>query len=108
MSPKEFKGLYEMLRGRLECHGPEGRGHNGTIAGEWALASTLRWLAGHGVSAAADGPHMATSTAFAKIKKGLDAINDCGRLRIKWPRTERELQAKAQGLLLGVPNLTLF
>ncbi|CAB1117841.1 unnamed protein product [Ectocarpus sp. CCAP 1310/34] len=40
---------------------------------------------------------MATSTAFAKIKEGLDAINDCGRLRIKWPRTERELQAKAQG-----------
>ncbi|CAN0168128.1 unnamed protein product [Pylaiella littoralis] len=97
MNHSEFKGLYKILQTRLECNPALGRGHNGTVAGEWALASTLQWLAGHGVSAAADGPRMAQSTAYAKIYRGLDAINNCGRLRIKWPRTESELQEKAVG-----------
>lgn len=96
MEPKEFNRLYRMLRGRLECDASKGRGRNGTITGEWALASTLQWLAGHGVTSAADGPRMATSTACAKIKGGLDAINDWGRLRIKWPRTERDLRRVAR------------
>lgn len=97
MEPKEFDKLYEMLRTRLEGDERKGRGRNGTIAGEWVLASTLQWLAGHGVCAGADGPRMARSTAYAKIQRGLDAINDCGRLRIRWARTEEELQKNAQG-----------
>ena len=105
MDPDEFNELYEMLRTRLECDERMGRGGNGTIAGEWALASTLQWLAGHGVSAGADGPRMAKSTTYAKIKLGLDAINDCGRLRIKWPRTRRELRAKARGFCQSTSQL---
>lgn len=62
-------------------HGSER--HHGKIAGEWALAGTLQWLAGHGVSAATDGPKMADSTAFAKIRDEIDAINSCGRPWIK-------------------------
>ncbi|CAM9460109.1 unnamed protein product, partial [Ectocarpus sp. 8 AP-2014] len=97
MEPGEFKQLYSMLRNRVDGDVKKGLGHNGTVAGEWVLGATLRWLAGHGISAAADGPNMAESTAYAKVKKGLDAINQCGRLRIKWPKTERELRKKAKG-----------
>lgn len=97
MDHKEFKTLYEMLRRRLDCDEKKGRGRNGTVKGEWILASTLQWLAGHGVSAGADGPRMARSTAYDKIERGLSAINDCGRLRIKWPRSRRELYQKAMG-----------
>ncbi|CAN0273187.1 unnamed protein product, partial [Pylaiella littoralis] len=97
MQPREFRKLYKMLRGRLQYNSVRGKGHNGTVAGEWALAGTLQWLAGHGVSAAADGPNMANSTAYAKIKDGIDAINSCGRLRIKWPRTDEELRENSSG-----------
>ncbi|CAN0069472.1 unnamed protein product, partial [Pylaiella littoralis] len=97
MQPREFRKLYKMLRGRLQYNSVRGKGHNGMVAGEWALAGTLQWLAGHGVSAAADGPNMANSTAYAKIEDGIDAINSCGRLRIKWPRTDEELRENPSG-----------
>lgn len=83
MTPGEFNNLYDILQKRLEPHENKGRGRNGTVGGQSALASTLEWLAGHGVSAGADGPRMARSTTYHKIKLGIDAINDCGRLRIK-------------------------
>ncbi|CAN0177197.1 unnamed protein product, partial [Pylaiella littoralis] len=78
MQPGEFRKLCKMLRGRLQYNSVRGKGHNGTVAGEWALA-------------------MASSTAYAKIKDGIDAINICGRLRIKWPRTDEELRESSSG-----------
>ncbi|CAN0156375.1 unnamed protein product [Pylaiella littoralis] len=40
---------------------------------------------------------MANSTAYAKMKDGIDAINSCGTLRIKWPRTDEELRENSSG-----------
>lgn len=42
MTYSDFKELYRTLRSRLELDELRGRGRNGTIAGEWALAGTLR------------------------------------------------------------------
>ena len=50
MSYRDFKDLYTMLRKRLEKHEGSGAGRNGTVAGEWALAGTLRYLAGGSTS----------------------------------------------------------
>ena len=42
MSYRDFKDVYTMLRKRPEKHEGSGVGRNGTLAGEWALAGTLR------------------------------------------------------------------
>lgn len=97
MSYRDFRDLYGMLRSRLEKDVGQGRGRNGIVTGEWALAGTLRWLAGGTIQEVMDGPRMARSTAYACIQSTLDAIVDCKRLRVRFPRTEEELDKAAAG-----------
>ncbi|CAM9570221.1 unnamed protein product [Sphacelaria rigidula] len=69
----------------------------GTTASEWALAGTLRGLAGGSIYEVMDGPHMGKSTAYACIKYTLAAILGCRKLRVKSPRTPEELDRAALG-----------
>lgn len=94
---KEFNKLYSILPKRLENDELRGSGRSGTIAGEWSLAGTLRWLAGGSIYEAMDGPHMARSTAYAHVSATMDAILDCKRLRIRFPTTPEELADAALG-----------
>ena len=97
MSYRDFKDLYTMLRKHLEKHDGSGVGRNGTVAGEWALAGTLRYLAGGSIYEVMDGAHIARSTAYANIQLGLGAILGCKRLRVKFPQTQQELKEAALG-----------
>lgn len=97
MNHGDFKNLYAMLRTRLEKEEDGGLGRNGTVAGEWALAGTLRWLAGGSIYEVMDGPHIARSTAYAKVRLTLEAILDCNRLRVKFPKKKEDLEKAASG-----------
>ena len=55
MSYRDFKDLYTMLRKRLEKHDGSGVGRNGSVAEEWTLAGTLRYLAGGSIYEVMDG-----------------------------------------------------
>ena len=92
----DLKNLYAMLRTRLEKE--EGRlGRNGTVCGEWALAGTLRWLAGGSINEVMDGPHIARTTAYAKVRLTLEALLDCNRPRVKFPSKTGELEKATLG-----------
>lgn len=75
MSIGDFNDLYSMLRSRLERDEDGGIGRNGTVRGEWALAGTLRWLAGGSIEEVMMGPHVAKTTAYAMIHAG---VGGCG------------------------------
>ena len=101
MSYRDFKDLYTMLRKRLEKHDGSSVGRNGIVAGEWdlewALAGTLRYLAGGIIYEVMYGAHIARSTSYANIQLGLGAIFGCKRLRVKFPQTQQELKEAALG-----------
>ncbi|CAN0361243.1 unnamed protein product, partial [Laminaria digitata] len=97
MNHGDFKNLYAMLRTRIENEENGGLGRNGTVAGEWALAGTLRWLAGGSIYEVMDGPHIARSTAYAKVQLTLKAILDCNRLRVKFPKKKEDIEKAALG-----------
>ncbi|CAN0528654.1 unnamed protein product, partial [Scytosiphon promiscuus] len=67
MTYRDFKDLYAMLRKRLEKDEARGLGRNGTVAGEWALAGTLRYLAGGSFYEVMDGARIARSTSYANV-----------------------------------------
>ena len=98
MSYRDFKDLYTMLHKRLEKDEGSGVGRNGTVAGEWAIAGTLRYLAGGSIYEEMDGAHIARSTSYANIQLGLGVILACERLRVKFPQTQQELKEAALGL----------
>ena len=87
-----------MLHKRLEKDEGSGVGRNGTVAGEWAIAGTLRYLAGGSIYEEMDGAHIARSTSYANIQLGLGVILACERLRVKFPQTQQELKEAALGL----------
>ncbi|CAN0412902.1 unnamed protein product, partial [Scytosiphon promiscuus] len=100
MRQREFNKLYGMLRSRLEREEVKARGRNGVIAGEWALAGTLRWLAGASIYEVMDGPRIAKSTAYDMVSRTLDAINECKQLKIRFPEADDELRKVAVGFRL--------
>ncbi|CAN0265310.1 unnamed protein product, partial [Discosporangium mesarthrocarpum] len=62
---------------------------NGVVAGEWALASTLRWLDGESYFEMIDGPTIACSTAYSVLHRTPGVINSCPDLVIVWLDDDR-------------------
>ncbi|CAN0209299.1 unnamed protein product, partial [Discosporangium mesarthrocarpum] len=59
------------------------------VAGEWALASPLRWLGGGSYFEMMDGPTIASSTAYSMLHRTLGAISSFPDLAIGWPDDDR-------------------
>ncbi|CAM9535158.1 unnamed protein product, partial [Discosporangium mesarthrocarpum] len=69
MDSSSFKFLYDLLRPNLNRDVEIANFRNGIVAGEWALASTLRWLSGGSYLQMIGGPTMASSTAYLVLQK---------------------------------------
>ncbi|CAM9458936.1 unnamed protein product, partial [Discosporangium mesarthrocarpum] len=82
MDYPSFKFLYGLKRLKAE---PRCCVRNGVVAGEWALALTLRWVSGGSYFEMMDGPTIACSMAYSVLHRTLEAINSCPDLAIIWP-----------------------
>ncbi|CAM9811694.1 unnamed protein product, partial [Discosporangium mesarthrocarpum] len=85
MDYPSFKFLYGLLRPKMNRDVEMANLRNGVVAGEWALASNLRWLSGGSYFEMMDGPTIASSTAHSVLHRALEAINSCPNLAIVWP-----------------------
>ncbi|CAM9641520.1 unnamed protein product [Discosporangium mesarthrocarpum] len=97
MDYPSFKFLYGLLRPTLNRDVEMANLHNGVVVGEWALASTLRWVSGGSYFEMMDGPTIASSMAYSVLDGTLEAINSCPDLAIAWPDDDR-LTMLLQGL----------
>ena len=98
MSPSTFKKLYGMLRPRLHIPSrSRGMTRNSPIHPGMALLGCLRWLAGGSIHEVRRVVGCSRSAAFALVGAVLDAINECRRLRVRWPRTPEERWKVAAG-----------
>ncbi|CAN0038974.1 unnamed protein product [Discosporangium mesarthrocarpum] len=84
-----FKFLYGLLRPKLNRDVEMANLRNGVVTGEWALASTLRWLSRGSYFEMMDSPTLACSTAYPVPHRTLEAINSCPDLAIVWPEDDR-------------------
>ncbi|CAN0151923.1 unnamed protein product [Discosporangium mesarthrocarpum] len=84
MDYPSFKFLYGLLRPKMNRDVEIVNLRNGAVAGEWSLASTLRWLSGGSYFELVDGPTIACSTAYSVLHRTLEAINSCPDLVIVW------------------------
>ncbi|CAM9455838.1 unnamed protein product [Discosporangium mesarthrocarpum] len=62
---------------------------DGVVPGEWALASTVRWLSGGSYFKMMDGPTIASSTTYSVVHRTQEAINSCPDLAIVWLDNDR-------------------
>ncbi|CAN0409681.1 unnamed protein product, partial [Discosporangium mesarthrocarpum] len=85
MDYPSFKFLYGLLRPKLNRNVEMANLHNRVVAGEWALASILRWLSGGSYFEMMDGLTIACSTAYSVLHRKLEGINSCPDLAIIWP-----------------------
>ncbi|CAM9486819.1 unnamed protein product [Discosporangium mesarthrocarpum] len=81
-----FKILYELVRPQLERDPEMDKICNGVVAGEWALAASIRSLAGRSYFETIDDLFIAKSTAFSVLHKTIEGLNTCPHLAITWSR----------------------
>ncbi|CAM9230267.1 unnamed protein product, partial [Discosporangium mesarthrocarpum] len=85
MEYPSVKLLYGLLRPKLNRDVEKANLRNGVLAGEWALASTLRWVSGGSYLEMMDDPTIACSMTYSVLHRTLEAINSCPDLAIVWP-----------------------
>ncbi|CAN0060380.1 unnamed protein product [Discosporangium mesarthrocarpum] len=80
-----FNFIYGLLGPNLNLDVEMANLRNRVVAGEWALALTLRWLNGGTYFEMMDDPIIAKSKANSVLQRTLEAIYSCPDLGIVWP-----------------------
>lgn len=108
MKPESFRELYRMLRPRLVAPvRRRGSTTNGDIHPGMALLGCLRWLAGATIYEVRMLVGISKPAAYSLIHWVMDAINDCGRLAIRWPRTPEARRQAALGFRSKSPHFVI-
>ncbi|CAM9474244.1 unnamed protein product [Ectocarpus sp. 4 AP-2014] len=87
----EFADLADVLRPKLERDEKMGALRIGVIPVEFQLAMALRFLAGVSIFEVMDGNVIARSTAYAVVRRVIDAINQTRELDCVWPEGDGAL-----------------
>ncbi|CAM9158272.1 unnamed protein product [Discosporangium mesarthrocarpum] len=97
-----FKFLYGLLRPKLNRDLEMAILRSVVVAGEWALASTLRWLSGGSYFEMMDGPTIASSTAYSVLHRTLEVICSFPDLALVWPDDDRLGHVFVHGLFIRI------